>query len=160
MGPLALRDLAVLITTAVLWRLELQHRGTGPWLVASCLTGVATAFVGFLAHEWGHLVGSIASDSAVDFPPSIWSVLLFHFDSAKNDRRQFLWMSAGGYLASFISLAAIVTLCPWWSWASRIAIALAGLGVVATFVLEVPITWRVWRGAELPTGVAYRPHDV
>jgi hypothetical protein len=40
----------------------------------------------------------------------------------------------------------------------RLAIALAGLGVLATFILELPVTLRVLRGAPLPTGSAYRPH--
>jgi hypothetical protein len=40
----------------------------------------------------------------------------------------------------------------------RLAIGLAWAGVLATFVLELPITLRVLRGAPLPTGSAYRPH--
>jgi hypothetical protein len=89
----------------------------------------------------------------------VFSTLLFHFDSAKNDRRQFFWMSAGGYLASVVALAIILVLCPLSTWAGRTALGLAGLGVLATFTIELPITWRVWRGAALPMGSAYRPHD-
>ena len=160
MYRLALRDLGIVVLAALLWRLDAGHRdGTALGWALSIGTGVATALVGFLLHEWGHLGGSLASGSVVDFPKSLLSPLLFHFDSARNDRRQFFWMSAGGYLASLIALAGIALLCPLSTWAGRVALGLGCLGVVATFTLELPITLKVWRGAALPLGAAYRPHD-
>jgi hypothetical protein len=68
-------------------------------------------------------------------------------------------MSFGGYGATVLAVAAIALLCPLDAWSGRVALGLAGLGAVLTFVLEVPITLRVWRGGELPLGVAYRPHQ-
>jgi len=43
--------------------------------------------------------------------------------------------------------------------AGVVSLGLAGVGTLVTFVLEVPITVRVWRGAPLPLDTAYRPHE-
>jgi hypothetical protein len=155
-----IRDLLIVAAAVALWRLDGSRGEDGAlgWTVA-LLTGVGTALVGFLMHEWGHLAGSLLSGSTVDFPKRLITPLLFHFDSAKNDRRQFFWMSAGGYLASLIALAGIALLCPLSTRAGRVALGLGSLGVLATFTLELPITWKVWRGAPLPMGAAYRPHQ-
>ncbi|MBL8915049.1 MAG: hypothetical protein JNM17_30375 [Archangium sp.] len=145
---LFIRDLAIVALTAAAWAFE---RGV--------VAGVLTAVCGFLAHEYGHLWASLASGAKVTFPPSALSTLLFHFDSASNTRRQFLWMSFGGYFASAIAVTAIVLLVPLDAWSGRVALALAGVGTIVTLVLEVPITLRVVRGAPLPLDAAYRPHQ-
>lgn len=145
---LFLRDLTIIALTAGAWVFE---RGA--------VAGVLTAVCGFLAHEYGHLWASLATGAKVTFPPSPLSTLLFHFDSARNTRRQFLWMSFGGYFASAIAVTMIVLLVPLGEWSGRIALALAAIGMLVTLVLEIPITWRVWRGAPLPLDAAYRPHD-
>lgn len=152
------RDLLVAGATAGLWALDasLRGRGDGLALAVGVVTGLATALVGFLAHEWGHLAASLASGSVVHFPPGVARPLLFHFDSAANGRRQFFWMSVGGYLATVLAVGAIVALCPLDALSGRVAAGLGAAGMVVTFALEVPITLRVARGAALPTGVAYR----
>jgi small-conductance mechanosensitive channel len=157
-GRFVARDLLVVVATAVLWRADAALRGDagGVALAVGVVTGLATALVGFLAHEWGHLAGSLASGSVVHFPPGVARPLLFHFDSAANGRRQFFWMSFGGYLATVLAVGAIVALCPLDALSGRVAAGLGVAGLVVTFALEVPITWRVARGAALPTGVAYR----
>lgn len=154
---LALRDVLIISATAALWWLDRSTGGSS--ILLGILTGVATAYVGFLAHEYGHLAASLATKSTVSYPASIFSSLLFHFDSAKNDRRQFFAMSFGGYGATLVAVAFIALLCPLDAWSGRIALGLAGLGTIVTFVLEVPITVRVWRGGALPQGLAYRPHQ-
>jgi hypothetical protein len=157
---LVVRDLALLALTVLTWRLdERLHAAGGAFaIVAAILAGVLTAAVGFLTHEWGHLSASLLTGSVVSYPRSIFSSLLFHFESERNDRRQFYWMSAGGYLASIVGMLLIVAFVPH-RLSGYIAIGLAALGALATFVLEVPITLRVMRGASLPTGSAYRAHD-
>lgn len=144
---LLLRDLVIVGLTAAAW-----------WFDTGVIAGVLTAVCGFLAHEYGHLWASLASGAKVTFPTSPISTLLFHFDSASNTRRQFLWMSFGGYFASAIGVGAIAALVPFDAWSGRTALGLAGIGMLVTFVLEVPITLRVWRGAPLPMDAAYRPH--
>jgi len=98
------------------------------------------------------------SGSAVRYPRRLLTPLLFHLDSVENDRRQFFCMSGAGYVATAIGVGLIVLVVPHDAWSGRIAIGLAGLGALVTFVLEVPITLRVARGGELPLGEAYRPY--
>lgn len=158
-GPpvhLWLRDVIVTLTCAAAWALDAHFAHAH--LVIGVLTGVLTALTGFLAHEYGHLAASLFTGARVSYPPSPLSTLLFHFDSAQNTRRQFFFMSFGGYVATLIAVALIVALCPLGAWSGRVALGLAGLGTLVTFALEVPITLRVWRGAPLPMDAAYRPH--
>ena len=82
-------------------------------------------------------------------------MFLFRFDVARSDRRQFLAMSNGGFIASLLLVALLlVVLRPHYR-GDAIALALSALGVLATFILEVPAAWKVWRGAPLPTGAAF-----
>lgn len=158
---LVARDLAAVVALGVAWWVEPGFRDGSAlgWSVA-VVTGVLTAFVGFLMHEYGHLAASLATGAKVSYPRTPVTALIFHFDSAQNDRRQFMWMSMGGYVATLIAVALIVALCPLDAWSGRISLLLAGAGTVVTFVLEVPITVRVWRGAPLPLETAYRPHEL
>ena len=125
--------------------------------VLGVVAGVLLALCGFLLHEWGHLLASLFCGSVVHFPDRVLAPLLFHFDTLKNDRRQHLLMSAGGYAASVLGTAAIAALSSWSTWSGRTAISLSVLGAVATVVLEMPTTVRVLRGGPLPEGYAYRP---
>lgn len=157
---LVVRDVLAVAAMSLAWWFEPGFRdGAALGWVIAIGTGLLTAVVGFLGHEYGHLAASLATGSQVSYPSSPFSTLLFHFDSSKNDRRQFLWMSMGGYTASVIGVVLIVGLCPHEAWSGRIAMLLAAAGLVVTFVLEVPITVRVVRGAPLPLDAAYRPYQ-
>ncbi len=156
----AVRD--VVVTALVVWAYLVERGATTQdgvvrfWLLTVGV-GVGCALVGFLLHEWGHLLGSVWSGSVVHFSPRLTSVFLFHFDTRANDRRQFMWMSMGGYLASAIGLVAVGCAVSPERASGRIAIALVALGVLVTLVLEVPTTIRVWRGGALPDGAIFRP---
>jgi hypothetical protein len=158
---LAVRDATVAVVTGLLWSADAALRPGGGALAVGVgvATGLFTALAGFLAHEYGHLAASLAAGARVSYPRSPLSTLLFHFDSAQNDRRQFFAMSFGGYGATLVAVGAIAALAPLDAWSGRVALALAGAGTLVTFALEVPITLRVWRGAPLPSGAAYRPHE-
>lgn len=153
------RDTLFFAATVGLWWLERRSSGSTGASARALQTaaGVSAAVVGFLIHEWGHLAGALLAKSRVHYPNRILAPLLFHFDSASNDKRQFLFMSYGGYLASAVGVALIASLAPLDARSGRLALGLAGLGLVVTFVAEVPITVRVLRGAPLPTGYAYGP---
>jgi hypothetical protein len=147
-----LRDVCVAILAVV--ALLASHTLEGGdyaarWPLAA-LAGVLLALTGYLVHEWGHLLGALAVRSRVELPASIAAVFLFKFDTGANDRRQFLWMSAGGFIASAVVVALYVGLLSPDRLADRIALGLTVLGVLATAVLELPPAWRVLRGAELP----------
>jgi len=154
---LVVRDVLLVALTAAAWWLDARFGRAS--LPVGVLAGVLTAVTGFLAHEYGHLAASLASGAQVTYPRSALSTLLFHFDSARNDRRQFLWMSLGGYAATALAVGLIAVLAPLEATSGRTALLLAAGGMVVTFVLEVPITVGVLRGGPLPLGVAYRPHE-
>jgi len=155
----AVRDaLVAALTLALLaWDRTLVLAGaTGSRATAVGVTsGVLFALTSFFAHEWGHWLGAVLTGGLVHPPRRLVSFFLFFFDTGRSTRRQFLAMSYGGYAAT---LAALVALAAWANPATmsgRTALVLAGLGMAITAALEIPTTWRVARGAPLPTGFAF-----
>jgi hypothetical protein len=149
---LLIRDLAVLAVTMWLWILArhleaLQSLLTVP---AALIGGVMIALCGYLAHEWGHLLGALFSRSRVELPQRLDAVFLFKFDTGLNSREQFLSMSMGGFIASALVVLLLVSKLSFSYWVDLIALILTALGVLATAVLELPPAWRVYRGAALP----------
>jgi hypothetical protein len=92
-----------------------------------------------MAHEWGHLLGALASGSALRRPTSLRARSLFDFDSKQNSRAQFFAMSFPGFVATAVALWVVYALLPSDLLATRVArgavVFLAFLGVV----LEVPL---------------------
>lgn len=155
---LALRDgLLIAVTLALwLWTLRLGPAATLRVGVVHVVTALMTVIVGYLLHEWGHLVGAWLRRSAVEYPATITETLfLFRFDNGRNSRPQFFTMALGGFVSSFITVALLFWLLPWSLLASKVALALTVLGVIATLVIEVPEFWRVLRGGPLPDGAAF-----
>lgn len=149
------RDSLIAILLAFAWRADGEMRALAPGLVASAVgvtAGLLTTLVGFFAHEWGHLLGAIAGGGVVHAPRSLRSPFLFFFDVERSDRRAFLAMSYGGYAASGVALAVIMLAVPWRTLSGMTALVATGLGVLATFAIEVPTTVRVARGGALPSG--------
>ncbi|MFN7951743.1 MAG: hypothetical protein U0610_08440 [bacterium] len=155
----ATRDALIVAAAGAAWigDTALAGRSDGGTAALGIATGVLTALVGFLTHEWGHLAGALLAGSTVHFPNRIIAPLLFHFDGNRNGRRQFLAMSYGGFAASAVALALLVWLVPGDRWSGRTALVLAGIGTLVTLVAEVPTAVRVARGAPLPTGFAFTP---
>ena len=155
---LALRDVAILLLTLAAWRLDAALRGDGGALAAAAalVAGTLAAVCGYLAHEWGHFVGARLGGAVVHPARRVGSLFLFQLDTDRSGRAAFLAMSLGGFAASAAVIVLLVLALPLAALSGRVALALAGLGVVATFVLEVPVAWRVARGAPLPRGVVYR----
>lgn len=154
---IAIRDLLLLVVTLAMWALDASLRATqdGSPAALAFATGAMTALCGFLAHEWGHLLGARFGGSVVYPSRRATSVFLFRFDSDRNDRTRFLWMSLGGFVASAVAVTLLLATLPLAAASGRVALTLVALGVLATFVLEVPVAWRVARGAPLPRGAAY-----
>lgn len=154
-----IRDLVVLLVCAVLWWLDARARGASAILLwtSAIATALATGLCGFLAHEWGHYTGARLTQSRVEFPSRVLAPLLFHFQSAHNTRRQFIAMSLGGYVATTLAIGCIAWCLPHATLAWKLSLGLAGLGALATAVLELPTFFRVLGGAPLPSGFAYEP---
>jgi hypothetical protein len=150
--PFLTRDLVFLGLTAALALLETWLRDTG-WVGVGVgvAAGLAVSYCGFLAHEWGHFLGAFWSGATVRPSPSLLSFFLLRFDTTKSNRRQFLAMSIGGFVATVLAILAIARLVPEGTVFGRTAILLAGAGAGLTAVLEVPVFLRVLRGGELPS---------
>jgi hypothetical protein len=158
LARLALRDAAVLAVTLSVWAVDAGLRDAGSGALAigvALLAGALATLCGYLVHEWGHLLGARAAGAVVHLPCGPAALFLFRFDADRNGRREFLAMSLGGFVASALAIAALLWLLPLDALSGRISLGLVGVGVLATFVLEVPTAWRVARGAALPRGAAY-----
>jgi len=154
--PHAFRDLVFMGIALLFWQLDASLRtGTVASVLVSISTGVATALCGYLAHEWGHLIGARIGRSVVRLPASPTEIFLFNFDSDRNGREQFLIMSIGGYVASVLVVVFLLATVPLATLAGAVALGLTAAGIVATAVLEIPPFVHVWRGGALPRGGAY-----
>ena len=150
-----LRDLGIASLAAGL--LILTRSLTGEPSVAAralqVLTGLGVAVGAALLHEWGHLLGSLLTGSRVRFPKRTLTPLLFDFDVAANTRRQFLAMSFGGYAGSALGMVLLAWVLPPTQLAGYVAWLVAGGGLLATLVLELPTTLRVLRGGAPPAAL-------
>jgi hypothetical protein len=158
---LAARDLFIVALIVGVWtagRRFTPADGAVFWAL-SIVGGLGFGIIGFLIHEWGHLAGSLLSRSVVFPAPRLSEALLFHFDSERNDRRQFLWMSMGGYAATAAWIAIAFAIADRSRWSDRIGLGIVSFGFFATFITEVPMTVRVWRGAPLPMGKAFSKYS-
>ena len=153
-----LRDSLIILLLVALW---LYTLGLGKphdlWSVAvHVATGLLTVFVGYLLHEWGHLLGAGAAGGTFVLPATVTETLfLFRFDNVRNSRRQFFSMSLGGFASSILVVAFLFSALPWSLLASWIALGLTAAGVLATLIIEVPEFMGVWRGGPMPTGAAF-----
>lgn len=156
-ASIVLRDLLVIGLSILLWQWShpLHDRGAAGAMTVAIIAGLLLPLSAYFVHEWGHLCGALASGSRVHFPRNAMAVFLFRFDVDKNNRCQFLAMSTGGYVASLVAVALLLATLNLHYLADRIALTLALLGVLATFILELPPFWKVWHGAPLPHGAAF-----
>jgi hypothetical protein len=155
---LLIRDVSIVALTLALWRVDASLRETTSALsvTVAVLTGALTAVSGYLAHEWGHLIGARVSGGIVHFPKSVVSSFLFYIDTKNSDRHQFLSMSMGGFTASAIVTPLLIAILPAGAISTWVAYVLIVAGLVATAWLELPLYFKVRRGAPLPRGFVFR----
>jgi hypothetical protein len=153
-----LRDGLIIAAVGALWawtlRLGPAHDlKTG---AVHVLTGLATVFVGYLFHEWGHLLGAWSARGHFELPRTVVETMfLFRFDNVRNTRKQFVSMTLGGFASSIVVVAAMLVLLPWGLLATYVALGLTAAGVAATFIIEVPEFLGVVRGGPMPSGAAF-----
>lgn len=149
---LAIRDVSWVVASVVMlrWGHQLELMQSPLTLPVAIAAGVMIPVAGFLAHEWGHWLGARRSRGTVHMADSLWTVFLFDFRPQENSREQFLSVSYGGFIASAVVVLLLVSTLSLGHLADRIALGLTVLGVMATFVLEVPPAWRVYRGGPMP----------
>jgi hypothetical protein len=160
------RDLGIAAVAVGIW-IVAAPRSAGAGVVADFTGVVAGLLVGacaYLAHEWGHLLGALASGSVVRRPTSLRSRSLFDFDAKRNSRAQFLAMSFPGFAATALALWVVYALLPSDLLATRVArgavVFLAFLGLVLEVPLVVyslvshkvpPLQYEPKRPAQIPT---------
>lgn len=157
------RDAALAVVAGGLWLWLGTRGGADAPIGLHILTGLVSVLAAATLHEWGHLVGARATDSVVHFPAGVFNKLLFDFDVEHNDRRQFLAMSVGGYVGSFVGAALLFVVLPRGLLATTVAWIGIALGVGVSVAIELPTTIRVLRGAAPPpplVTVSRRPDGV
>ncbi len=119
---------------------------------------VITTAAAFLVHEWAHWLAGRLAGARMRLNTRIGSVFLFTFDS-RNSIRQFQWMSAGGLIGSAILVAFMTVFLPRSILATWVTFALTGIGVLITFVVELPELVTVSRSGRYPESFAYEHAD-
>jgi hypothetical protein len=143
------RDVVILAGAYVLL-IASHQRPVGSSMMAIPLAvaaGITVVMAAFLVHEWGHLIGAWTRGAVVEVAAKPWALFLFNFDEKRNSREQFLAMSCGGFAASLILVLLLTLTLSLHALADQIALGLTLIGVIATFVLEVPPAWRAYRAA-------------
>lgn len=150
-GRLLARDLAIALLVVLAWfAFAPLSAGGGPAAdLAGALLGAGAFAVGHIAHEWGHLIGAMATGARVAAPASLGSFFLFSFD-ARNSRRQFVIMSLAGFAVTVVALYVVYGLLPQEWLATRVARGFIVFAASLTLFLEVPLlVISLLRGATL-----------
>jgi hypothetical protein len=148
----ALRDAAIIAATVSFWTFAAPRTaGDGPLAdFLGVVAGLAVTASFYLLHEWGHLLGGLATGSVVHPPPSLSSRSLFSFDSRRNDRRQFLVMSIGGFIVTAAAAAFVYAGLSPGLLATRVARGGVGVLVFLAIFVESPlVVWALLR-SDLP----------
>jgi hypothetical protein len=153
-GKLALRDGAIVVLALGVWW-AVAHYSAGTGFVADLTgfaAGVLLAAIAFIAHEWGHWLGGMASRSRMHPARKLVGTAVFRY-SRHNTLRQFLVMSAGGFIATGLAVWAVYTQLPEGLLATRVA---RGAVMFLTFlgvVLELPLVAIAIRKGTTPAVV-------
>jgi hypothetical protein len=147
------RDAVILAITVAVWRWAMTApEAWTPAIFAALLTAVS----GYVLHEWGHLLGAMLKRAVFELPATPFETFfLFRFNRDANTRPQFFSMALGGFVASILTVIALLLWLPPGLLATTLALTLTGLGVLATLIIEVPEFWRVARGGPIPSGAAF-----
>lgn len=154
---LSIRDLIVVALCVACWVLvgRLHETGGILYILAALAAVITSYFSGYFGHEWGHLLGASLAGSTSYPANKLTSFFLFRFDTQLNSARQFLSMAAGGLIASTILLVFWFVVLPLHTLAGIAAIGVIILGYLATLVTELPVVWRIAKGAPLPQGALF-----
>jgi hypothetical protein len=136
-----LRDLLIAALAVGLWSVmaELSSREGFSADFSGWVVGVLVFACAYLAHEWSHYLGAVATGSRVRLGTNLASGFLFSFGPDGNSLGQFVVMSLSGFVATAAAVAFVYLALPDAYLATRVArggvLFLAFLGVV----LELPL---------------------
>lgn len=136
-----MRDAGIAAASLVLWVLVAPLSAGEGWTadLAGWVTGLLLTACAYLAHEWSHYLGAVATGSQVPLGTRLSSAFLFSFEAEGNSLFQFVVMSVSGFVATALAVWLFYAWLPDAWLASRVArggvVFLALLG----FVLELPL---------------------
>lgn len=122
------------------WLVAGLSAGTG-WVadLSGWVAGLGFTACAYLAHEWAHYLGAVATGSKIPLGTNLASAFLFSFDAEENSLFQFVVMSVSGFAATAVAVWLFYGFLPDGYLATRVArggvIFLSLLGVV----LELPL---------------------
>ncbi len=159
LGFTVLRDLALFFALLTLWGAgDAWSQSTGLAIAKFVALGNA-AFIGLILaalwHEWGHYLGCMfAGGKTRLMKVSGLSLLRLDFDYEENDRRQFHWMTYGGWIGMWALVIAALILVPMDS-SNRVALVAAAVAFsVFAHAVEIPVIMESRRGTDPQTALA------
>lgn len=153
MGFTILRDAALIFALLTLWGAGDAWSQTSGLVIAEFVALGNAAFIGLILaaiwHEWGHYLGTrFAGGKAKLMAPRGLSLLRFDFDYEENDRRQFHWMTYGGWIAQWGLVVLLLILIPMDS-SNRVALVSAAVAfAVFANAIEIPVIMESRRGTD------------
>ena len=141
LGRFVIRDAILVLVSLALWWLLAARSAEMGFLAdfSGWVSGLMMGVCAYLAHEWSHYLGAVATGSKVSVGTNLASGFLFSFDAEENSLFQFVVMSLAGFLATALVVYAFYAFLPDAYFASRVArggaLFLAFLGLV----LETPL---------------------
>lgn len=136
-----IRDGLIVAVSVVLWWLVAPLSAGTSWIadLSGWVAGLLLTACAYLAHEWSHYLGAVATGSRAPLGERLSTAFLFSFDAESNSLLQFVVMSVSGFVATAIAVWLFYTALPDAWLATRVArggvIFLSLLGVV----LELPL---------------------
>ncbi len=119
---------------------------------------VAAGVLSILMHEWGHFAGARLSGAYSPMVQTPTSQFIFGFRFDKNTTDQFLSMSLGGLMGSWLLVLIIFFALPLDNLGRATLFAVALARAISATLFEAPIIHRAWRGgdpqSELDEGLA------
>lgn len=156
----ALRDAAIIAAALAFWWLAAEFSaGSGPLADATgVIAGVLIGAIGFVLHEWGHLLAGVASGGTYPISDNLSSPFLFDIEP-HNTVRNFTIMSLGGFAVSAVMIWCVYSYLPDGWLATRVARGVTVFLASLTVVLEVPLLlFTLWSGA-IPAAAAKAPNQ-
>ena len=153
LGFAVLRDAALLFALLTLWGAGDAWSQTSGLVIAEFVALGNAAFIGLILgaiwHEWGHYIGAQFSGAKAEMvAPRGLSLLRFNFDFEENDRRQFHWMTYGGWIAQWGLVIVLLILIPMDS-SNRVALVSAAVAfAVFANAIEIPVIMESRRGTD------------
>ena len=142
-----LRDIFIL---AITWGLIFSNPQN---LYLQYVLGIILGVCFYLAHEWSHFLGAFLGKSRIAVAERLWSPFLFSFESESNSIRQFIMMTAGGFLATAVFLLLYFLFLPDTVWA-KVAWNISLFLTFLTIFVEMPIAiWSLYKGEIFPVEI-------